>query len=340
MSCAAKYEPNSPLEILHGYGPTPPVFKHYELKLNGHLPYLAAEAEKLSRTTLVELLKEAGFSGKANQWKPDATMPAHVEPLLAEMTFTSQFQAVRGVARGDPRRRRIARALGRPGPWLCEPGPADGVSVAPGDKVFKARALLYAQRMVARDEHSAQARWHRPYALAVIGLHKDALDNLDAAEKEAKAAGASDGRSAGLGAVGAGILPVPDIDRLAAEGRRQPRASWPDCWPFARPNWPTTPRWRRPRPRNSCPGCRNATGFTTCSAARKPGIPRRRTAGGRHGGEGVRQRLYGRLLAMPGLPEGTARSPSSDRRRKGCWTSCWATRSRSRPRRNSTPEGN
>ena len=33
-----------------------------------------------------------------------------------------------GVARGDSFRRRIARPVGRPGPRLCQPGPADGVS--------------------------------------------------------------------------------------------------------------------------------------------------------------------------------------------------------------------
>ena len=41
------------------------------------------------------------------------------------------------VARGDSFRRRIARAAGRPSPRLCEPGPADGVSLASGTQGFQ-----------------------------------------------------------------------------------------------------------------------------------------------------------------------------------------------------------
>ena len=53
----------------------------------------------------------------------------------------------------------------------------------PAHKVFKARALLYAQRMAARDDKTAWPLYHRAYALAASGLHKLALDDFDAAEK-------------------------------------------------------------------------------------------------------------------------------------------------------------
>ena len=43
----------SPLEILRGFGPKPPLYKQYAWNLNGDIPYLAADAEKLSRTKLV-----------------------------------------------------------------------------------------------------------------------------------------------------------------------------------------------------------------------------------------------------------------------------------------------
>jgi len=50
--------------------------------------------------------------------------------------------------------------------------------------VFKARALLYAQRLVASETpHSAYALWHRAYARGMAGLYGAALADLTAAEK-------------------------------------------------------------------------------------------------------------------------------------------------------------
>ncbi len=56
----------------------------------------------------------------------------------------------------------------------------------PAHKVFEARALLYAQRQVAREPDSVRARRHRAYALAAAGLPAAALADLAAGEKEAK----------------------------------------------------------------------------------------------------------------------------------------------------------
>ena len=76
-----------------GYGLKPPVYKEYKLTLKGNVPYLAAEAEKLSRTWFLDVLKQAGFSGKANQWNPDAAVPDEIEKLLTDMSFIAQFYA-------------------------------------------------------------------------------------------------------------------------------------------------------------------------------------------------------------------------------------------------------
>ena len=59
----------------------------------------------------------------------------------------------------------------------------------PMHKVFKARSLVYAQRMLAADPPSCPARWHRAYAFAATGLHALAIEDFEAAEaawKEAK----------------------------------------------------------------------------------------------------------------------------------------------------------
>jgi hypothetical protein len=55
-------------------------------------------------------------------------------------------------------------------------------------KAFNARALVYAQRMVARDKQPWWALWHRAYALALAGLHQPALDDLQTAATQWQAA--------------------------------------------------------------------------------------------------------------------------------------------------------
>lgn len=47
--------------------------------------------------------------------------------------------------------------------------------------VFKARALLYAQRWAVIDPKSALALQHRAYAFALVGMHGEALKDLEAA---------------------------------------------------------------------------------------------------------------------------------------------------------------
>ncbi len=132
------------------------------------------------------------------------------------MTFTSQFQAVRELHEAIHSGGESPALLGGLVRGYANLGLLTEYLWHPEHKAFKARALLYAQRMVARDEHSAQARWHRAYALALIGLHKAALDDLDAAEKEAKAAGGERPGAAGVGAAAAGVLPL----RHRPAGRR------------------------------------------------------------------------------------------------------------------------
>ena len=234
--------PGTPLQVLRGYLPNAKDVKRYELKLRGDLPYLVTEAEKLSRTKFVESLRAAGYSGKANVWKADAPLPDRIESLLVEMNFISQFQAVRELHEAIHSGGESPALLGGLVRGYANLGLLTEYLWHPEHKVFKARALLYAQRMVVRGEHSAQARWHRAYARSLVGLHKAALEDLDAAEKEAKAAAAASDRSPPAWTPLLRAYRHYDLDRLSARERRRRRPSWPDCWPIARPNLPTTRR--------------------------------------------------------------------------------------------------
>src|SRR5205085_11727486 len=59
-------------------------------------------------------------------------------------------------------------------------------------KAFKARALLYAERMVARAPASPAAHWHRAYARALAGFPAAALASLAEVDKLRAAGKAAD----------------------------------------------------------------------------------------------------------------------------------------------------
>jgi tetratricopeptide (TPR) repeat protein len=54
---------------------------------------------------------------------------------------------------------------------------------SPAHKAFKARALLYAERLVARDPASAWGLWHRAFVASLVGLPADARADLARAKE-------------------------------------------------------------------------------------------------------------------------------------------------------------
>ena len=138
--------------------------------------------DSLSRHEFAQVLRNEGYRGEPRRFNPDAVLPADTEELLAEMTFTAQYEAVRklyewidGQGQSPAAMGALVRAYANLGlltefHWNC------------ADKAFKARALLYAQRLLSQ-RPGAWAYWHRAYALALTGLHQTALADLQAAAK-------------------------------------------------------------------------------------------------------------------------------------------------------------
>ena len=146
--------------------------------------YLAAcvRMEEVSRSQFVDFLRKAGFSGESIP-VTDAGVPEAIEKLLSEMTFLAQFSAVRQLhalahesGTSDTRLGALVRGYANLG-CLTE------FYWHPAHKVFKARAMLYARRLLAQNETSPWGQWHWGYALAMVGLPKHARAALDAANK-------------------------------------------------------------------------------------------------------------------------------------------------------------
>jgi tetratricopeptide (TPR) repeat protein len=158
-------------------------------------PTLVERAEALSRS-------EDGFRKvlQASGLKPTAPVPLQgdrpaeeIEKRLARMTFTEPFAALR-LLHGEIRDRGESPGrLGALARGYANLGALTDFHWSGGAKAFKARALLVAQRMVARGPKSPGPLWHRAYARALIGYHKDALGDLDSAAKLAGPGAANDG---------------------------------------------------------------------------------------------------------------------------------------------------
>src|SRR5438105_3173642 len=128
---------------------------------------------------LAAALAKAGYPRRARPTDAAAS-PEGAAKLLESMTLTSQFGAVREfhAAGGDESARLGGLVRG-----YAHLGQLTAHHWSAAHKAFKARALLYAERMVARAPASAAAHWHRAYARALAGFPAAALAALAEADK-------------------------------------------------------------------------------------------------------------------------------------------------------------
>jgi hypothetical protein len=144
------------------------------------LPVLA-ECEKLSRGEWVDLVKKTTTAGLSPKWT-DAAAPENTEKLLANFNIVSQYAAVRlahsAIAESGTSPARLATLIR----GYAHLGRLTELHWSLSSKVFKARSLLYAQRLVAHNPDSALALYYRAYALAWAGMHGAALEDLDRAD--------------------------------------------------------------------------------------------------------------------------------------------------------------
>lgn len=169
--------------------------------------------EELSRAFYVRCLKATGRVPKPNR-ASDAAVPEVVEAALRDMREPAQVGALRALheevrARGESDA--LVGALVR---GYANLGLLTEFHWGPAPFAFKARALLYAQRLVARAPGSAAALRLRAYAAALTGLHGLALTDLTALQMFGPADDPPDWFEAAAAYVRF------DLDRLAAARAR------------------------------------------------------------------------------------------------------------------------
>ena len=180
--------------VRRGAGPEPEVLQAYDLGTNpdagNYSPRLVARAEELSRTEFPALLKRLGASETSNVVRPDRGVPAEVERQLETLSMIDVFGAVRALheaIRSDGESPARLAALARA---YAQLGVLTEFHWHPAHRVFKARALLYAERLVARpgQRNPAEGLETRAFVRALVGRHDLALADLDAATRTAKGA--------------------------------------------------------------------------------------------------------------------------------------------------------
>jgi len=144
----------------------------------GTFEALITKSEELSRGEFVEGLKTMGYQGSAPAWQANSTVPAETLQKLNEWNFIAQFTAVQNLHKeiaeeGESPERLAALVLA-----YSNLGSLTEYLWNPAHKVFKARALLYAERLMNRTENAPWAVAHRAYARAFAGRHQSALDDL------------------------------------------------------------------------------------------------------------------------------------------------------------------
>lgn len=126
---------------------------------------LAKQTEELSRTEFPAVLRQLGLDGKPNATKAEGSVPEAIESRLGSLGFPEVFAAIKdlhALIRSDGESPARVGALARGYALL---GLLSEFQWHPAHKAYKARALLYAQRLVARGPKEAWGLWHRAFAL-------------------------------------------------------------------------------------------------------------------------------------------------------------------------------
>ncbi len=143
---------------------------------------LVVAAEELARTDLKKFWQEQLPDGKPNPMKVDIGVPPEIAKTIEAMNGISQFAALRGLHNLQREQGESPATLGALVRAYAHLGQLTLLHWNASHCVYQSRSLLYSQRWVAREPTSALAMWHRAYAMALAGMHKQALADLESAD--------------------------------------------------------------------------------------------------------------------------------------------------------------
>jgi formylglycine-generating enzyme required for sulfatase activity/tetratricopeptide (TPR) repeat protein len=161
-----------------------------QFQLDPEAPYesLVTLMEQRSREDFARLLRANGLRDVTRPGPDEQPLPDNVSAALQRMNEISQIFAVRRIHAELQTHGNSPERLGALARGYAHLGCLANVYCAPLHKAYMARALLYAERLLAQNPGSSFALCHRAYARALVGLPEAALTDLD----QAVAAAATD----------------------------------------------------------------------------------------------------------------------------------------------------
>ncbi|MHB1560052.1 MAG: tetratricopeptide repeat protein [Isosphaeraceae bacterium] len=179
--------------IRRGLGEKAEVLQAHDLGTNADLSSFnfdaTTKAESLARNQFVALLKDHGLEGRPNPVREDAPVPPEVVGRLEQLGFVDHIAALRtlhAAIRADGESPARLAALARAYAQLAV---LAEYQWHPAHRIFKARALLYAERLFVRQPDLPEAIRGRAFVRALLGQHAMALSALERARSiEEKAA--------------------------------------------------------------------------------------------------------------------------------------------------------
>jgi tetratricopeptide (TPR) repeat protein len=150
---------------------------------------LVVAAETWSRQDFPAVLKALGLEGKPNEIKEttEPALPRYVEGRLSSLGYSQTLAAIRDLHQAIRTKGETPAALGALVRAYAQLGVLSEFHWHSAHRAFKARALLYAQRLLVRAPDRPWSLWHRAFALALAGRHRDAVADHESARKIAGA---------------------------------------------------------------------------------------------------------------------------------------------------------
>ncbi|NOZ40683.1 MAG: hypothetical protein GXP24_10720 [Planctomycetes bacterium] len=151
-------------------------------------PTLITQLETLSRGEFVDLLVELGAEKPAEDSSeeteakiepPSEQELAELDQQLSEVDLLAQFLAIRKIGKLLDSQRESPELLGRLANAYANLGILTEGYWGATSRVFKARSLIYAERLRAKYDDYLFGRWHWAYARAMAGIHFAAIEQLE-----------------------------------------------------------------------------------------------------------------------------------------------------------------
>lgn len=147
-------------------------------------PTLAPQFEALARDGFVELLQAQGAvapekqaTDRAEVARDESAELSEIDALLERVDLTSQFVAVRRLHALNQELGDSPERLGRLVNGYAHLGLLTECYWGATSRVFKARSMIYAERLLAKYEDYRLAKHHWNYAQAIAGIHLWALQS-------------------------------------------------------------------------------------------------------------------------------------------------------------------